>query len=212
MKINVDDFEAHPVGTARRLAELEGLAFARRRTEYACPVTDEDADAARRAYYADNCSPWDDAPTSARDVWRRVAEAVRDRLSGREMVAVAHPDTRPNTEGLPGALLGQPIDLADLRPGDVFEARQQQHVDAEGYRVCTGAITYYLLDRPDPDAALIEAMAERAARADDALCDGEWPAGFPDADAYRTIIRTALAALRETHTIKPKATTGDLRA
>ena len=126
--------------------------------------------------------------------------------------AEAEPDMRPDTEDLPGVLGGQPIDLADLRPGDVFEARHQHRVDAEGYRVYTGITTYYLLERPDPDAALIEAMAERAARADDALRDGEWPAGFPDADAYRTITRAALAALRETHTIEPKATTGDLRA
>ena len=26
------DFETHPIGTGKRLAELEGLAFARRRT------------------------------------------------------------------------------------------------------------------------------------------------------------------------------------
>ena len=81
-----DDFETHPAGTARRLAELEGLAFARRRTEYTCPVTDEDAAAARRAF-TDGCSPWGDAAPSIRARWRRAAEAVRDRLSGREMVA-----------------------------------------------------------------------------------------------------------------------------
>ena len=28
------DFETHAIGTSKRLAELEGLAFARRRTEY----------------------------------------------------------------------------------------------------------------------------------------------------------------------------------
>ena len=126
--------------------------------------------------------------------------------------AEAEPDMRPNAEDLLGALHGQPINLADLRPGDLFEARLQCRVDAEGDWAYPGTITYYLLERPDQDAALIEAMAERAARADDALRDGEWPAGFPDADAYRAITRAALAALRETHTIEPKATTGDLRA
>ena len=78
---------------------------------------------------------------------------VRDRLSGREMVAVAQSDTHPSTEDLPGAPLGQPIDPNDLRPGDEFEARERARVDAKGGWTYTGP-TYYLLVRPDPDAAL----------------------------------------------------------
>ena len=193
-----NDFETHPVGTARRLAELEGLAFARRRTEYTCPVTDEDADAARRACYAD-CPPWDDAPTSARDVWRRVAEAVRDRLSGREMVAVARPDTRPNTEDLPGALLGQPIDPADLRPGDEFVCTYRYRVDILGdwdpSEKHGQAIEYHLLDRPDPDVKL-HAAIESAWDATDVF------------DAATFVAALAAAG----YVIEPRPTTGDLHA
>lgn len=70
------------------------------------------------------------------------------------------PDTRPDTEDLPGVPLGQSIDLADLRPGDVFEARHQHRVVADGDRVYTGTTTYYLLERPDPDAALHAAIED----------------------------------------------------
>jgi hypothetical protein len=156
------DFETHPIGTGKRLAELEGLAFARRRTEYTCPVTDEDAIAAYRAWLGIDLPDPRGIGEAEFARWRRVVEAIRDRLSGREMVAVAQPDTRPGTEDLPGALLGQPIDPADLKPGDEFACTYRYRVDSLGDWDPSGkhgqAIEYHLLDRPDPDAELHAAI------------------------------------------------------
>ena len=124
----------------------------------------------------------------------------------------------------------RPIDPADVRVGDRVRAvttwdgviTEAGDPDALYMRQDGGGHAFinprddetvlYLLDRPDPDAALIEAMAERAARADDDLYGGEWPAGFPGAGAYRKVARAALAALRETHNIEPRPTGGDIHA
>ena len=84
--MTADDFETHPIGTGKRLAELEGLAFARRR-ECGC-TTDEDAIAAYRAWLGHDL-PWADLSEAYRGPWRRVAEAMRDRGPRALVVTIA---------------------------------------------------------------------------------------------------------------------------
>ena len=76
--------------------------------------------------------------------------------------------------------------------------------DIEAPRV--GTAEWFLLDRPDPDKALIERVAE-------AICNDDhsqetsfgWAmVGVDTKDAYRDNARAALAAIRETHDITPK--------
>jgi len=104
----------------------------------------------------------------------------------------------------------QPIDRADVREGDrVRMVVTREGVIRHGCLVIDSGVhlglrqgaAIYLLDRPDPDAALIEAMA-RAMRG----CDVVEP------DHYTREAHDALAALRETHTIEPRPTGGDLHA
>jgi hypothetical protein len=188
-----NDFEAHPVGTGKRLAELEGLAFARRRTEYTCPVTDEDAAAARDAYHAHFCPPpppWVDLDEAYRGPWRRVAEAIRDRLSGREMVA-AH-----------SAMC--PIDPADVRKGDRVRVVYSVTISTppnENGKGWTGTDagdrSFYLLDRPDPDAERVAAVCQRLHFAHGVKASPE-------------MLACTLTELG--FTIEPRPTTGDLHA
>lgn len=260
------NFETHPIGTGKRLAELEGLAFARRRT---VPTTDEDAEAARAAYHAPVCPwpSWGNLDEVFRVPWRRVAEAVRDRLSGREMVAsptyeegyeagrrdeaqaraavrdegveaardafyederisaweaiAAHPFFTPcyataapllfsmldRLDGLAAQPAPQPIDPADVRVGDrvsVVTEGVVKDIDAFGWVMdpdsCAGGAVW-LLDRPDPDAKLVEGVATAIAAS---LSGTE--------DSWRSEARAALAKIREAHTIEPRPTKGDLRA
>ena len=151
----MSDSETHPVGTGKRLAELEGLAFARRRTECGC-TTDEDAIAAYRAWLGIDLPDFRGIGEAEFVRWRRVAETMRDRLSGREMAAEDLPDTCPDTEDLRGALRGQPIDPADVRVGDIYEMRNRCRRTAGGSLGLS--VTYYLLDRPDSDAELHAAI------------------------------------------------------
>ena len=160
--------------------------------------------AAQEAHAAANSTNWDLLSEGSRNVWRGVADAV----------AALIPEPTP-------AESPRPIDFADVRVGDrvrIITEGVVRDIGACGWVLAEGYTeSWYLLDRPDPDSALIEVMAERAARADDAFHDdashdGEWPAVFPGADAYRAIARAALAALRETHTIEPRPTGGDIHA
>lgn len=179
------DFETHPIGTGKRLAELEGLAFARRRTEYTCPVTDEDAEAAREAFCGHPGPEWASVPPGIRDRWRRVAEAVRDRLSGREMLAepTYHDgyETGRRDEAQARAAVRdepQPIDSADVRaPWERIplnstlspERRIRLIIEDEAgdgwdgaYAsefACSETATVALYARPDPDAPIVGAIA-----------------------------------------------------
>ena len=120
------------------------------------------------------------------------------------------------------------IDPADIRVGDRVErvyvcgdheTIERFEVKATAHRtVSSGAIgwsttapsfgtaEWYLLDRPDPDAALIERVAE-------AICNDDhsqetsfgWAVvGVDTKDSYRDNARAVLAAIRETHDITPK--------
>ena len=218
-----DDFETHPIGTGKRLAELEGLAFARRGAEYTRPVTDEDADAARRAFHADGCSPWGDATPSIRARWRRAAEAVRDRLSGREMVASPtyeegyETGRRDEAQARAAVRDEQPIVPRDVRVGDLLAITYLTVVTGQDdeYNISTDDYQRHnlhaynasarLVCRPDPDVELVESLA-RAAKKFDALdATDDW-------NYYLKSARATLAALRKTHTIEPRPTTGDLHA
>ena len=117
-----------------------------------------------------------------------------------------------------------PINPADIRVGDRVErVTEQRGVETiircvitrlEGGIIFAGGLgwgvlaggQWYLLDRPDPDAPLIERVAE-------AICNDDhsqetsfgWAVvGVDTKDAYRDNARAALAAIRETHDIVPK--------
>ena len=87
----------------------------------------------------------------------------------------------------------RPIAPDDLRPGDVFEARHQRRVDAEGNWAYTGTTTYHLLERPD---AALHAAVEAA-----------W-----DADEFFNPSAFVAALAAAGYVIEPRPTTGDLHA
>ena len=212
------DFETHPVGTGRRLAELEGLAFARRRTECGC-TTDEDAIAAYRAWLGIDLPDPRGIGEAEFVRWRRVAEAVRDRLSGREMVASPtyeegyETGRRDEAQARAAVRDEQPIVPRDVRVGDLLAITYLTVVTGQDdeYNISTDDYQRHnlhaynasarLVCRPDPDAELIEGVATAIAAS---LSGTE--------DSWRSEARAALAKIRETHTIEPRPTTGDLHA
>ena len=120
------------------------------------------------------------------------------------------------------------IDWADIRVGDRVERRyvdgdhetiERFEVKANAHRAVSscrvtwgiepprpGTVEWYLLDRPDPDANLIERVAEAICNDDHSQETGfGWAVvGVDTKDAYRDNARAALAAIRETHDITPK--------
>ena len=117
------------------------------------------------------------------------------------------------------------IDPADIRVGDRVERRyvdgddetiDRFEVKATAHRSVSscrltwgieapriGTAEWYLLDRPDPDAPLIERVAEAIYDSDER--SDAWSSTSDSAkDAYRDNARAALAAIRETHDIVAK--------
>ena len=117
------------------------------------------------------------------------------------------------------------IDPADIRVGDrverVYVSGDHETIDRftvkatphRGVSSChlswsiepprRGTAEWYLLDRPDPDANLIERVAEAIYDSDDR--SSAWSCrGDSVRDAYRNNARAVLAAIRETHDIVAK--------
>ena len=119
-----------------------------------------------------------------------------------------------------------PIDPADIRVGDLVERRctypdgtKTRHrgvvLDANnacfdlGKFHCFTAASevptdWYLIERPDPDKALIEAMAQAGQHAD--MPDSPWDEiGDGTRTVWLYIAGAVLAAIRETHDVTPRA-------
>ena len=115
------------------------------------------------------------------------------------------------------------IDFADIRVGDVVE-RRCTYPDGSEVIVCGpvkakfpeavhietmvmfidendgSIVNWYLIERPDPDEALIEAIARALANTYGASSNTREHIGAVDVEAARA----ALAAIRETHDVTPR--------
>lgn len=156
------------------------------------------AEAARRSYSRDTCVPWGRAEAPRREEWREVARAVLATLQP------AADQTEPNPDALP-----RPITREEMREGQVVElattVRYRVGPATTGYP----ALSYHsaqsgwslVADAPNPDAALIDALAESIA-ADDGRpledCAEE------SVEQYRGNARAVLAVLRERCDITPR--------
>lgn len=123
-----------------------------------------------------------------------------------------------------------PIDPVDIRVGDLVERRCTYpdgitrtrvrgvvaEIDANAAtlrfriadmwsgRAAGSTVTWYLIDRPDPDAALIEVMARAAEHYD--MPSEPWDEAHPNTRrAYLEQAAATLAAIRETHDVTPRA-------
>lgn len=174
--------------------------------------------AAQDAHAAANSTNWDLLDEGSRNVWREIADAVAATIPepyySNPWVRVRAWDAIASHQFFRSA---QPIDGADVRVGDRVRAvttwdgvitgagirRFALHVrqDGGGYAFLDprdDGTVLYLLDRPDPDAALIRTIGSVLTRME----GGQWASESA----------AILAALRETHTIEPRQTGGDLHA